>query len=244
MLRDKFNIDRLKIYDTNLFPKVSREEFLKENHLYLLSLFLEPYEKYIRFTEDYLEKQANDLQERHLIECNDDNGSWLKSEEYASKMIEIDSEFAQRFREGIIVQLYSFLERSIIGSCESYYSNRELSDYEEIEISKIGVMDSVKSFLKNKVSIEINRINDEMNFFTNLGTLRNRIVHNSTSTFSDDEKNINRLRALSKNRFQMIKRDDFTTTYSLYFDNPDFSFEIIEKIKSLYVKLGENGVYY
>lgn len=206
MCRDKFNIDRLKIYDTNLFPKVNREEFLKENHLYLLNLFLEPYEKYIQFTEDYLEKQANDLQEEHHKECNNDNGSWLKSEEYASKMIEIDSEFAQRFREGIIVQLYSFLERSLIGSCESYYSNKEQSDYEEIEISKIGVIDSVKSFLKKEASIEMIKINDEMNFFTNLGTLRNRIVHNSTSMFSDVEKNINRLRALSKNRFQMIER--------------------------------------
>jgi hypothetical protein len=77
-----------------------------------------------------------------------------------------------------------------------------------------------------------------------LRTLRNRIVHHNTTFFTDEEKKINQIKTLSKQRFKLTTKQDVVTMYFLYFDNPAFSFEIIEKIKSLYEKLGQNGVYY
>lgn len=227
-----------------MFPKVSREEFLKESHLYQLNLALKPYEKYIKFTEDYLDNQAENFQQKHLESLQYENENWKVSEEYAQKMIEVDNEFAQRYRESIIVQLYSFFERAIVDSCEMYYSNKELDESSLNETPDKPGLDYAKVFLKNNAGIKLKNINEELDFFCKLRTLRNRIVHHRTSFFSDEEGKINDIRALSKNRFKLIAKSDITTFYFLYFDNPTFSLEIIEKIKSLYCKLGQKGVYY
>jgi hypothetical protein len=243
MLKDEFDFSRLKIYDTSMFPQVNREEFLKENHLYFLNSALEPYEKYIKFTEEYLDNEAERFQEKHLKSIKDENEDWKISEKYVKRMMEIDGEFAQRFRESIIVQLYSFFEIAIVGSCEMYYSNKEIDDESEDTPDKAG-LDYAKSFLKNKVGIELRLIHKELDFFIKLKTLRNRLVHHQTIFFTDEEKKINDIRALSKNRFQLTMKLDIIPTYSLFFDKPNFSLEVIQNIKSLYEKLGKNGVYY
>ncbi len=240
----EIDISKLKIYDRSIFPKLNREDVKKDHHLYLLNLTLEPYIRYITFTEEYLDNKAEEYQQKHLNSLNNENESWIVSDEYASKMNEIDNEFAQRFRESIIVQLFSFIEGSLVSSCEMYYSNKEIEDPSDYHFPEKGGLDDVKSFLKNNAGIELKLINKELDFFNKLRTLRNRIVHHKTSFFTDDKKKINQLKALSKGRFQMRSKDDFMTMYFLYFDNPDFLFEIIENIKSLYLKLGERGVYY
>ena len=244
MHKDKIDISKLKIYDTSMFPKINIEKVNKDQHLYLLDLTLEPYKKYIKFTEEYLDNQAEDFLQKHLDSLANESESWTVSEEYASKMHEVDNEFAQRFRESIIVQLFSFLEGALVSSCEMYYSNRDLEGPDGYDFPENAGLDDAKSFLKRNAGIELKVINDELDFFCKLRTLRNRIVHHRTSFFIDDKKKINQLKALSKGRFQMRSKDDFMTMYFLYFDKTEFSFEIIEKIKSLYVKLGENGVYY
>jgi len=243
MNKDKFDFSKVKLHDTTLFTNLSREEFLKENHLYLLNLSLQPYEKYIKFTENYLDTQAENFQQKHLESIKDENEDWKVSEEYAKRMMEIDGEFAQRFRESIIVQLYSFFEMTIVHSCEMYYSNKEIDNEAEETPEKAG-LDYAKAFLKNKAGIELRLIHQELDFFCKLRTLRNRLVHHQTTFFTDDEKKINDIRALSKNRFQLTMKHGIAPNYFLYFDKPNFSFEIIEKIKSLYEKLGQNGVYY
>lgn len=244
MGKDKFDISKLKIYDTSMFPKLTREEVNKDQHLYLLDLTLEPYERYIKFTEEYLDNQAEDYQQKHLNSLKDENLSWKISEDYASKMHEVDNEFAQRFRESIIVQLFSFLEGALVSSCEMYYSNLDMEDPDDFNFPEKAGFDYIKKFLKSNAGIELKAINEELDFFCKLKTLRNRIVHHRTIFFNDDKKKINQLKALSKGRFQMTSKDDILPMYFLYFDKTEFSFEIIKKIKSLYVKLGENRVYY
>lgn len=244
MDKNQIDISKLKIYHTSMFPKISIEKVNKDQHLYLLDLTLEPYKRYIKFTEDYLDNQAEDFQQKHLDSLANENESWTVSEEYASKIHEVDNEFAQRFRESIIVQLFSFLEGALVSSCEMYYSNRDMEGPDGYDFPEKAGLDDAKSFLKKNAGIELKVINEELDFFCKLRTLRNRIVHHRTSFFTDDNKKINQLKALSKGRFQMRSKDDFMTIYFLYFDKTEFLFEIIEKIKSLYVKLGENGVYY
>ncbi|MGB3345454.1 MAG: hypothetical protein WBA61_16205 [Aequorivita sp.] len=244
MHREKFNFSDIKIYDTSMFPKVSREDFLKESHLYQLNLALKPYEKYIKFTEDYLDNQAENFQRKHLESLQNENKDWRKSEEFAQQMLEIDNEFAQRFRESIIVQLFSFFERTIVSSCEMYYSNKEINESNFDGTPDKAGFDYAKTFLKKNAGINLKDINDVLDFFAKLNTLRNRIVHDQTFYFYDEEKIINDLRALSKNRFKLVKQKTYPTMFHIYFDEPKFSLEIIEKIKSLYHKLGQNGVYY
>lgn len=244
MGRDEVDISKLKIYDTSMFPKLNREDVKKDHHLYLLNLTLEPYIGYITFTEEYLNNKAEEYEKKHLKSLNNENESWIVSDEYASKMHEIDNEFAQRYRESIIVQLFSFIEGSLVSSCKMYYSNKDIEDPSDNHFPEKGGLDDVKSFLKNNAGIELKLINKELDFFNNLRTLRNRIVHHKTSFFTDDKKKINQLNSLSKGRFQMRSKDDFMTMYFLYFDKPEFSFEIIENIKSLYMKLGKNRFYY
>jgi hypothetical protein len=244
MHRDKFDSSKKFIYDTRIFPKISREDFLKESHLYFLNLALEPYEKYIKFTEDYLDNQAENFQQKHLDSLDDENESWKVSEGHAQKMLEVDNEFTQRFRESIIVQLFSFFERALVNSCEMYYSNKEMDESDEEDVPDKAGLDFAKAFLKVKAEIKLKEINRELDFFCKLRTLRNRIVHHNTTFFTDEEKKINQIKTLSKQRFKLTTKQDVVTMYFLYFDNPAFSFEIIEKIKSLYEKLGQNGVYY
>lgn len=244
MSENKYDLNRLKIYDTSMFPKLKREEFLKENHVRFLDMALESYEKYIKFTEEYLDNKAENLQKKHLDSLNNENEDWRVSEHYAQRMFEVDYEFAQRFRESIIVQLFSFFERSLVSSCEMYYSNKEMDESNFNENPEKADFDYAKVFLKENTGVKLKDINNELDFFAKLKTLRNRIVHHKTSVFSDDEKKINDIRALSKNRFTLIVKQDITSSYSLYFDKPKFILEIIEKIKSLYYKLGQNGVYY
>ncbi|PNW27224.1 hypothetical protein [Formosa algae] len=244
MDKNQINQRKLKVYDTSMFPKLSSEEVLKKQHLYLLNLTLAPYIRYVKFTEEYLDMQAKDYQQEHLDALDNECISLIESEECATKMLEIDNEFAQRFRESIIVQLYSFLEGALVNSCEMYYSNKDIENPVSYNFPEQAGFDDAKAFIKNNVKIELKLINEELDFFCKLKTLRNRIVHHKTSFFNDDKKKINQLKTLSKGRFQMRSTEDLTTMYFLYFDKTEFSLEIIEKIKSLYVKLGENGVYY
>ncbi len=233
-----------KVYNIDMFPKINREGFLKENHLYLLNLALEPYVKYIKFTEAYLENQVENFQQKHLESLQNENKDWRKSEEYVQQMLEMDNEFAQKFRESIIVQLFSFFERTIVGSCEMYYSNKEIDESNFDGTPDKAGFDYAKTFLKKNARINLQNINDELGFFSKLNTLRNRIVHHQTLYFYDEEKPINDLRALSKNRFKLVENKTYPSMFHIYFDEPKFSLEIIEKIKSLYHKLGQNGVYY
>src|SRR5690554_2891280 len=244
MHRNTIDLNMIRAYDTGMFPKMSREEFLKENHLHLLNLALATYERYIRFTEEYLKDQAEKFEQKHLESLQQENIEWKISEELAQRMFEIDNEFAQRFRESIIVQLFSFFEKAIVGSCEMYYSNKDIDENNPDEPPNKAGLDYAKDFLKRNTGIMLTDINDELDFFSKLKTLRNRIVHDQTTYFYDEEKKINDLRALSKSRFKLTERKPFPITYLIYFDEPKFSFEIIEKIKSLYSKLGKNGVYY
>lgn len=243
-MTDKFDFSRLKIYDLSMFPKVRREDFLKKNHLNLLDHELASYEKYIMFTEEYLDQQAEKFQKKHLDSLRDETIDWKISEEYAQRMFEIENKFAQRFRESIIVQLFSFFERAFVSSCEMYYSNKEMEENSLYEMPKKAGFHDAKKFLKKNVGINFKNFNKEIDFFAKLNTLRNRIVHHETSFFSDDEGRLNDIRLLSKNRFTLIEKQDITPSYFLYFDKPKFALEIIEKIKSLYCKLGQNGVYY
>lgn len=245
MSKDEFDLRGLRVYDTSMFTKIKREEFLKEHHLKFLDISLEPYVKYIKFTEDYLDTTAEDFQHKHLKVLEDDTADWKESQEYAKRMIEIDGEFSQRFRESMIVQLYSFFEQALVSSCEMYYSNKEEDENGFLVMSDMAGFDEAKAFLKKWAKIKLNVINKELDFFAKLCTLRNRIVHHGITSFSDEESKINNIRAISKNRFIFREeKNDFGMTYHIYFDNPAFSFEIIEEIKSLYKKLGKYGVYY
>ncbi len=244
MHKDKHILSRLKIYDTSLFPKLKREEFLKENHIRFLDIALDPYIKYINFTERYLDNEADKFQNKHLDSLNNENEDWSVSEHYAQRMLEVDYEFTQRFRESIIVQLFSFFERSLVSSCELYYSNKEIDGSNFDKIPDKADFNYAKEFLKKSAGVKLKDINNELDFFAKLNTLRNRIVHCETSIFSDEERKINDIRALSKNRFTLAVKQDIIPSYSLYFDKPNFALEIIEKIKLLYYKLGQNGIYY
>src|SRR5690554_3066814 len=206
----------------NMLPKISREEFLKENHLNSLNLALEPYEKYIKFTEEYLKNQTEKFEHKHLESLQIENIDWKVSEELAQQMLEIDNEFAQRFRESIIILLFSFFEKAIVGSCDMFYSNKDLEEKTLIETPDKAGFDYAKSFLKMAAGIKLADINEELDFFTKLKTLRNRIVHNHTVHFHEEEKIINVLRALSKNRFRLTERKELIMTYHIYFDEPKF----------------------
>ena len=240
----KYDLSQLKIYDASMFPKLKTDDFLKENHLNFLDMALKPYEKYINFTEEYLENEAQKFQKNHLDCLENENEDWKVSEDYAQRMIEIDSEFVQRFRESIIVQLFSFFEIAIVSSCRMYYSNLDIENTNHDNLHDKAGFDDAKFFLKEHAGIKLKNINVELDFFSKLNTLRNRIVHHQTSFFSDEESKINNIRALSKNRFKLSVKQDIIPYYTLYFDNPKFALEIIKKIKSLYMKLENNRVYY
>lgn len=241
MLKGYFDLNKLKIYDSKMLSKVDRESLLKKNHLHFLDLALKNYEVYIKFTEEYLDNEAEKFQQKHIESLKNENRKLR--EYYANRMLEIDLDFTQKYRESIIVQLYSFFERSLIASCEMYYFNKEMEDNDDLE-RRNSDFDFIKSFLKNIAGIKLETINSELDFFGKLRVLRNRLIHHDTVMFSDDETRINEIRALSNNRFQLIEKKDFIKTYSIHFDNPKFALEIIHKIKTLYSKLGENGFYY
>jgi len=244
MPRDGYNLSRLKIYDTSRFPKVNREQFLIKNHLQFLDEDLKPYERYIQFTEEYLEKAAIDFQKKHLKAADDEKLGWEICDKNINRTQEVDGDFTQRFRQSIIVQLYSFFEQALVSSCELYYSNKEIDKHDFDGLSNMAGFEEAKLFLKNHAMIELNALNQELDFLAKLTTLRNRIVHHRMTNFSDNKRDTNDIRALSKNRFRLMEKKDFTVTYSLYFDKPSFSFEIINMIKSLYKKLHHSGVYY
>lgn len=244
MAKNKYKTSQIDIYDTSMIPEQKTEDFLKENHIVFLDLALEPYEKYIKFTEDYLNNEAEKYELRHIDCLKTKSLDWKESEHYAQRLLEIDNEFAQRFRKSIIVQLYSFFERSLVSSCELFYSNKDLNDNDREKIPNKASFYHAKKFIKNNAGIELEDIDYELDFFTELNTLRNRIVHHETSFFSDEERNIKAIRTLSKNRFSITEEQGVIHYYHLYFDKPKFALEIIKKIKSLYYKLGQNGVYY
>jgi hypothetical protein len=223
---------------------MKQEDFLKKNHIMFLEMDLDSYEKYISFTEDYLDNTAEEYQKKHLDSLKDDTIDWEITKEYKEKMFEVDGNFAQRFRESIIVQLYSFFERALLNSCEMYNSNKEMNENYFNGIGSKAGFEEAKIFLKKKAIITLNDLNPELDFFSKLSTLRNRIVHHKTAHFYDEEKKINDIRALSKNWYIFQEKNNFLTTYFIHFDKPEFSFEIINKIKTFYRKLGEKEVYY
>ncbi|PZX60631.1 hypothetical protein LY54_03315 [Salegentibacter mishustinae] len=227
-----------------MFPKLKREDFLRKNHMNFLEMELKAYERYIAFTEDYLDKAVLDYQLKHKDALEEDTLDRKAAEEYRKKMFEVDGNFTQRFRESIIVQLFSFFEKAILNSCEMYYFNKELDEGHQEGMNTKAGFEEAKAFLKKEVRLTLNELNPELDFFSKLSTLRNKIVHHQLGNLSDDRKKINDIRALSKNRFIIQKKRDFLTSYFIHFDKPEFSFEIIDKIKLFYRKLEEKGVYY
>lgn len=226
-------------------------DFIKDNNLFFLDLELEKFRNYNKFIEEHFNKTIDNHQEEYKAVMDKiENQPSLYSDlqlnhiqdSLVDRMIEIDRDFVQSFRASIITQLYSFLERTLIGACESY----ELNHNKEFGVDDLrgnGDFEKAKLFLTKSAKVDIKLLEPNWSFLNNLRVLRNCIVHNNSTVFDNEKRKYNCLSSFSKNRFEIWERDREISFFTILLTQEKFVDEIIENIFSLFEKLEKFEVY-
>ncbi len=117
------------------------------------------------------------------------------------EMIEIDVEFVQRFRNSVIIQIFSFLEVELKKFC--YYHAKTNNKEFTIDDLKGGTeLEKAKKYLKKCANIDITTDSANWQFIENIRKLRNKMVHQN-SILETKDNDYNSLVTFSKGNFEL-----------------------------------------
>lgn len=155
----------------------------------------------------------------------------------------IKREFATRYRNSLVIQLFSFFEDKLNAYCEykalkpkSSAENRKYDDY--------------KKLIKQSGKVDFSVHQPEWNFMENVKCLRNNIVHQGSTIGKSDKrfkplflfKEGNYSVVLKKTRIRGSKRKSIIQVpieYDVILDDANFILKIISTIEAIFDKLYE-----
>lgn len=207
--------------------------------LFNLEYAFNSYSKYVDLVEEHFETLINqhEVSYQELLEdmkvhpekyTNPDFVDYLHESAY-DEMIVIDREFKIRFRESLVLQVYSFMEFELRKHCEVMKRMTE-PDFSMDDLKGDSDLHKLKKYYK--ANFPKDKYDDNLwQFVNNLRKVRNRIVHHN-SIIRIDDKDYTSIKDFSKGNFTLKASNQLkVTTYLIILDKDEFVNLCIEKVK-------------
>jgi len=183
-----------------------------EANLWHIEFSLLSFKKYINLVEDKFQNEVTSIRERfnEIQKEIDENKKNYEpayqiylTDSAIEEMIEIEVEFLQRFRNSVIVQIFSFLETELKVFCNSHAKVFK-KEFNIDDLKGNNELDKAKKYLKKAANIDITTNQENWKFIDNIRKLRNKIVHQN-STITSNDNDYNAIFEFSKNKFILKK---------------------------------------
>lgn len=142
-------------------------------------------------------------------------------EEWHTITIEIGS----RFRQSLIIQLYSFLEAHLYKQCEMH-AIKYSKEYSVHDLRGNNDLDKVAMYMKNSAGIDIKQLS-QWQFVNSFKQLRNILVHREGRIV--DQNTYNKIKGFAKDNFE-IQQELGEFEYKIILSNREFVEYCIEEI--------------
>ena len=206
-----------------------------------VELSMETFKNYSEFIENSFENKVSGLHksfdrtirdiEKNKDHYEDDYKEHLK-DSIIEEMYEIEKEFMQRFRNSLIMQLFSFLESELKHHCELHAINYK-KEY-SIDDLKGTDLEKVKLYLKKSANKDLTKLEPQWKFINDLKKLRNRIVHDN-SMISEKHNDYKSIKAFSKTNFTM--KDCGHGDYLIILDQKKFINQCFDEVQKFLEKV-------
>ncbi|AZA54041.1 hypothetical protein [Chryseobacterium sp. G0201] len=199
--------------------------------LFYVELSMVSFKNYLKLIEDNFDQQKNILTDRYnqFKNSNEDNDNFRSPLHMTSEQLyELEEEFVQRFRQSLIIQLFSYVERDLKSICNSHSSSTE-SIYSIIDLKGSNDLDKIKKYMSKSMNIEIAKFS-LWPFINSLRILRNKIVHED-ATIQANDNDFNNLFAFAKNRFKLKSDNPKPIFYTIKLYDQIFLNECIKNVE-------------
>jgi hypothetical protein len=205
------------------------------DELFYIEISITGFRNYINSVEFNFENQENELLEKYtqiLLKRQEEIKKFGKFARYKHKMQEptfhddirtqlheVAIEFVQRFRNSIIIQLYSFLESELKAFCNAHQLLTN-STYGVDDLKGSSDLEKIKKYMTKSMNIEIGK-SKLWPFINNFRILRNKIAHEN-STIKTSDENFKNLEKFAKGNFNLQSNSPEPTFYRIYFNDRNF----------------------
>lgn len=199
--------------------------------LFYVELSMVSFKNYLKLIEDNFDQQKNILTDRYnqFKNSNEDNDNFRSPLHMTSEQLyELEEEFVQRFRQSLIIQLFSYVERDLKSICNSHSSSTE-SIYSIIDLKGSNDLDKIKKYMSKSMNIEIAKFS-LWPVINSLRILRNKIVHED-ATIQANDNDFNNLFAFAKNRFKLKSDNPKPIFYTIKLYDQIFLNECIKNVE-------------
>jgi hypothetical protein len=203
--------------------------YFEGGDLFYVELSITSFRNYISLVETSFAQQQKIISKKYTdyykkLKESEHNDSFLHST--TSELQEIEEEFIQRFRNSILIQLFSYLENELKTICNAH-SESTKSIYSVNDLKGNSDLDKIKKYLTKSMSIEVGKFT-LWPFINNLRILRNKIVHEN-STIQIIDSDLKSMRIFSKDKFLLKSLNPHPEFYNIIFDNREFLDECLNK---------------
>jgi hypothetical protein len=200
--------------------------------LFYVELSIISFRNYISLVEKSFAEQQKIISKKYAeyyknLNDTENHNSFLHST--TSELQEIELEFIQRFRNSILIQLFSYLENELKNICNAH-SQSTKSTYTVNDLKGNSDLEKIKKYLTKSMNLEVGKFS-LWPFINNLRVVRNKIVHeNSIIQITDGD--LKSMRIFSKEKFLLKSENPNPEFYNIIFDNREFLDECLNKIES------------
>jgi len=144
---------------------------------------------------------------------------------YYENLYNMDMEIRSRFRQSLIIQLFSFMEVHLYKQCE-LHKKRNHKEYSVKDLNGNSDLDKVAKYIKYSAGIDIKAL-PHWRFIDNLRKLRNNIVHKEGRIV--DKDSYNGIKEFAVGNFELTKGID-EYEYQIILSKRDFIDYCIDEV--------------
>lgn len=138
-----------------------------------------------------------------------------------------------RFRESVIIQLYSYMEYFLTKQCEVHWSLNG-KGYSIRDLKGGNDLEKVVLYYKHSVGIDIKKLH-QWNFITKFKTLRNTLVHQQGKL--DNKQKYNDIKNFVKGNFELRKDGTNEFDYQIVLSEKEFIGKCINEVEMFLYQL-------
>ncbi|WP_133147495.1 hypothetical protein [Chryseobacterium aquaticum] len=199
--------------------------------LFYVELSMISFKNYLKLTEDNFTVQKKALTDKYnQYKNSNENHDHFRSPLHMTydQLYELEEEFVQRFRQSLIIQLFSYVESDLKGICTSHSSSTE-SIYSITDLKGHNDLDKIRRYMSKSMNIEIAKF-PLWPFINSLRILRNKIVHENAMIQTKDN-DFNNLSSFAENRFELKSQNPEPTFQNIKLYNRSFLDECIVNVE-------------
>lgn len=199
--------------------------------LFYVELSMVSFKNYLKLIEDNFNEQKKALTDKYnLYKNSSENHKHFRSPLHMTfdQLHELEEEFVQRFRQSLIIQLFSYVESDLKSICTANSSATE-STYSITDLKGHNDLDKIKRYLSKSMNIEIATF-PLWPFINSLRILRNKIVHENAiiQTKDNDFKNLS---TFAENRFELKSQNPESAFRNIKLSERNFLDECIVNVE-------------